>query len=489
MQRQIKKIAIANRGEVAVRIIQTCRQMGIQTVLLHSEPDRQTRAYRMADQTACIGPSALAESYLNIQANIAGALQSGADAVHPGFGFLSENSDFAKACESSGLVFIGPRPETILLLGDKSRAKQKVAELGVPLIPGYSGHDQSMERLLVEAKKIGYPVLCKAALGGGGRGLKIITTADEAKAAIEASQREGLSSFGSSSVLLEKYLGQAKHIEVQIFGSASGAVSTLLERECSVQRRHQKIIEEAPSALLSEELRSKILKAAQLIGEAVGYKSAGTVEFLVEGEQFYFLEVNTRLQVEHPVTEEVLGIDLVRMQIQTAQGLDLGKMDFPAANGHAIECRLYAENPYSALGVPSTGLLGTIEWPVGEGLRFEWGFEKGDSITPFYDSMIAKVIVHAKTRALAIEKMKATLGEISIFGVFTNIPYLLGILEHPQFVNGTMTTQFIGTYFKDGIVPLEISEELFKLAHQAVREQQTPNFDSTDPMTQGYRIV
>lgn len=456
--KEIKKVAIANRGEVAVRIHRACEEMGIQTVLLHSEADVKTRAYRLANQKICIGPASTQESYLNIEANVQGALAAGADAVHPGFGFLSENADFAEACEKAGLIFIGPPPKASRLLGDKMSCKKLAEDLGLPLVPGYQGDNQDVKFLIQKATEIGFPVIVKAAAGGGGRGMKILRSHSDAEELIESAQREALSAFGSNKVFLEKYLDRAKHIEFQIFADASGKVVHLFDRECSVQRRHQKIIEEALSPSLTPELRRQMGQAAVTLCETAGYRGAGTVEFLLQDEQFYFLEVNTRLQVEHPVTEMVVGVDLVKAQILTAQGepVFVHSQVF-SPRGHSIECRLYAENPFLG-GVPSTGYLGRVQWPEGPGRRFEYGFEAGDEVTPYYDPMIAKVIVWDETRQRAIEKMKKVLSDCIIFGVYTNIPYLIEILSHPEFISGRMTTRFIETYFSESLKPHELDD-------------------------------
>ena len=451
------KVAIANRGEVAVRIIRACQELGIKTILLHSEPDSKTIAWRMADETVCIGPATTAESYLNIASNVEAAKSHGADAIHPGFGFLSENAQFAKACEDAGMVFIGPSPESINLFGDKISAKNLVDKAGGPTIPGYQGEDQSEATLLKEIEKIGLPCIVKAAAGGGGRGLKVVTAMGQAKDAIEASKREGLSAFGSDQVFLEKYLDAAKHIEFQIFGDASGEVFCLGERECSVQRRHQKIIEEALSPALDSRLREQMTEVAINIGKAANYRGAGTVEFLLQGSEFYFLEMNTRLQVEHPVTELVCGVDLVKAQINTAQGHSVSWPQTPTFHGHSIECRLYAEDPYQ-MGIPSTGLLGSCHWPHGPGRRFEVGFEPGDEVTSFYDPMIAKIIVWDESRPRAIRKMKQVLQETVIFGVKTNIPFLIQILDHPEFASGEMTTKFIEKHFSKALTDYGMDE-------------------------------
>lgn len=464
---KFSRIAIANRGEVAVRIIKACEEMGIETVLLHSEADIESRAYRMATKTICIGPAATAESYLNIEANINGALAGGAQAIHPGFGFLSENADFAEAVEKAGLTFIGPSAASIRVLGDKVHCKELAKQAGLPLVPGYQGEDQNVSTLISEAQKIGFPVIVKAAAGGGGRGMKLITSATEAKELIESAQREAASAFGSPKVFLEKYLDRAKHIEFQIFGDSVGNVIHFFDRECSVQRRHQKIIEEATSPSLSDDLRRRMGEAACAIAAMGNYKGAGTVEFLLQGGEFYLLEVNTRLQVEHPVTEEVMGVDLVKMQILTAQGEYIHTKQGRVPRGHSIECRIYAENPYMG-GVPSTGQLGHVEWPEGPRRRFEYGFESGDTITPYYDPMIAKVIVWDETRQRAIQKMIRVLKDSVVFGVYTNIPYLIEILSHKEFVLGTMTTRFIEKNFSEPLVEPVLNESDKKIAEEAL---------------------
>lgn len=468
--RQLEKIAIANRGEVAVRIIRACQELGIGTILLHSEADAHSLAARLADEPVCIGPGPLNDSYLNIEANVQSALSRGADAIHPGFGFLSENAEFAQACEDRGLIFIGPTPESIRLFGDKISAKQLVTKAGGPIIPGYDGENQSLDHLQAEAKRIGFPVIVKAAAGGGGRGLKVIRKLEEASELIQSAQREGKMAFGSARVFLEKYLDHAKHIEVQIFGDASGKIHQLGERECSVQRRHQKIIEEAGAADLNPVLREQILAAAVAVAAQARYRGAGTVEFLVQDDQFFFMEMNTRLQVEHPVTELVMGVDLVKAQILTAQGQAL-RWENLQPRGHAIECRLYAEDPYQG-GMPSTGKIGGVYLPTGPGRRFDVGVESGDEVTTLYDAMIGKVIVWDETRARAIQKMRQTLRDTVIFGVRTNLPLLEEILKHPDFVLGRMTTGFFGQYFSEGLKEDGLSKTEQKFLDQ-VRSRMT----------------
>ena len=489
------KLAIANRGEVAVRIILAAQELGLPTVLLHSEVDVGTRAWRMADEKVCIGPATTADSYLKIDRNIEGALAAGATMVHPGFGFLSENADFAQACLDNGLIFVGPKPETIRALGDKISAKHLIEKANVPTVPGYSGTDQSIETLVAHSQRIGYPVIVKAAAGGGGRGMKVISSKPEAAELIASAKREAKAAFGSDIVFLEKYLDHAKHIEFQVFGDFTGRCVHLFERECTVQRRHQKIVEESLSPLLTPELRAQMAAAAVGLAEKAGYQGAGTVEFLVQDGEFYFLEMNTRLQVEHPVTEMVLGVDLVKAQILTAmKAFRIWKQSDLTPRGHSIECRLYAEDSYNR-GLPSTGELLGMHWPEGPGRRFEVGFEASDEITAYYDPMIAKVIVWDEDRPRAIRKMLRTLDDCVVFGVKTNIPYLKAILSHKDFLEGTMTTQFISKYFPEGLDAREPSKEMAAFAAGAMKvvSGQAPGAvgagASVTPWSQGWRFV
>jgi len=476
--RAIKKLAIANRGEVAFRIHMAATELGIPTVLLHSEADIQSKAYRMCDETVCIGASPVGESYLNINRVIQGALSKGCDAIHPGFGFLSENAEFAQKCLDVGIQFVGPSPESIAMMGDKISARACAIKSGVPVVPGYDGEDQTEERLLKEAKKIGFPLIIKASNGGGGRGLKISKSEEDFSDQLSSSKRESKSAFGSDKVFLEKYLDHAKHIEFQVFGDASGKVFHLYDRECSVQRRHQKIIEEAISPSLTKETRRKMADCAVKVAQEVGYKSAGTVEFIYQDHEFYFMEMNTRLQVEHPVTECVTSLDLVKAQLLCAQGISTNwKQEEIKPQGHSIECRLYAEDPYQG-GIPSVGLIGSCLFPEGPGRRYEVGFEKGDTITSFYDSMIAKVIVWDETREKAIDKMIKTLQSTVVFGLQTNIPYLIEILNHSEFRSGEMTTQFISKYFADALKPIELTEEEKTFAKKALQLSAAANSSS-----------
>lgn len=486
--KEIRKLAIANRGEVAVRIHRTCKKLGIKTVLLHSEPDIKTKAYRICDETVNIGPGPTQLSYLNIDAQIKAALAVGADAIHPGFGFLSENAEFAKKTIEAGLIFIGPSPEAIEQFGDKIKAKHLCKKADIPLIPGFQEANADINTLIKECTKIGYPVLVKAAAGGGGRGMRVIHSESQAESEIRSAMNEAEKSFGNSTVFLEKYLDQAKHIEVQIFGDFEGKIYVLGERECSVQRKHQKIIEETPSPSLTNTQRQTLFSYAERIGRFGNYKNAGTVEFMFQKNQFYFLEVNTRLQVEHTVTEEVFNIDLVENQILTAQNKPI---NFPAKltpQGHSIELRLYAEDPYNN-GVPSTGVLGTINFPKGQGRRIEVGIEKGDEITPFYDSMIAKIISTQNNRIEAITDLAHLLKNITIFGVQTNTPLLLKILNHSEFILGIMTTHFFEKYFAkaleystDKSAQLQIEKALNKKI-----ESVSINHQKHSPWNEGWR--
>lgn len=486
----IQKLAIANRGEVAVRIIRAAKDLGISTVLLHSEADVKTRAYRLADECVCIGPAPTTESYLDIKANVNAALRVGADAVHPGFGFLSENSDFAAACIGVGLNFVGPSPKTIAVLGDKIQAKALMKKANVPCIPGYSGDDQNLSAFREAARRIGYPVLIKATAGGGGRGMKVARAEEELEEMLESAKREAKSAFGNSTVFMEKYLTKPKHIEFQIFADSYGDVIHLFERECTVQRRHQKIIEEAQSASISEELRQSMADAAVRAAREADYIGAGTVEFLVDGEQFYFLEINTRLQVEHPVTEMLLNIDLVKAQIAIAEGKTLPwQQSELRPQGHAIECRLYAEDPYKN-GMPSTGEILASEWPKGDGIRLEVGIDPGDVVSPFYDSMVAKIIVHDIDRFSCIQKALKVLDQCILFGVKSNIPYLKKILNHPSFLDASMTTDFIAKYFPQGLDEEDLSdEELNMLEYIYFVSSRSVELDSKNPFNGFWRSV
>ena len=440
------KIAIANRGEVAVRIHKACKELSYTTVLLHSKPDEYSKAYRVCDETYCIGEGPAPESYINIENVIKGAKASGCKALHPGFGFLSENATFASECERQGITFIGPSPDSMKLFGDKIKAKDFCESLDVPTLKSYRGEDQSLSTLKKESKNLGYPVLVKASAGGGGRGMRVVHKEADFEEALNSAKAEALKAFGSDEVFLEQYLERAKHIEVQIFGNTDDEVFVLGERECSVQRRHQKIIEEALSPSLDENLRSEVYGYAKKLTSSANYKNAGTVEFLFADNKFYFLEVNTRLQVEHPVTEEVFGVDLVQAQIKTAFN-ERVSFDSSPNGSHSIECRLYAED---LKGFPSVGRLGTLDLS-GEGVRVEQGFERDDVISPFYDSMIAKTIYTDSTRERCIKKAIDHLKGVRLTGLMTNIPLLMSILEHDDFVSAKMDTGFFSDHYSEGL--------------------------------------
>ena len=440
----IQKILIANRGEIAIRVMDTCREMGINTVAVFSEADREALFAQEADEAIAIGGLQAAESYLVQDKIIDAAKKSGADAIHPGYGFLSENADFAKRCEHEGLIFIGPSAKAIEAMGDKKQAKAIVQKHKVPVIPGYDGADQSEKVLSAEAKKIGFPILLKASAGGGGKGMRIVREAKGLTKGIEAAKREAMNAFGNDTLLIEKYFESSRHIEVQIFGDNHGNIIHLLERECSIQRRYQKIIEESPSPALTPELREKITGAALKAAASIDYNNAGTVEFILDPKgDFYFLEINTRLQVEHPVTESITGLDLVRMQIEVAQGLPLSiTQDEVQSYGHAIECRLYAEDPYNDF-LPGTGKLETFEPYWASGARLDSGVESGSVIDIFYDPMIAKVIVHGENRLEAIQQMIATLQRTVLLGLTTNKHFLTEVLAEEDFVAGNFDTHFL----------------------------------------------
>ena len=437
------KILIANRGEIACRVIRTARRMGIATVAVYSEADRNALHAELADEAWPIGPAPARDSYLNIAAILDAARNSGAEAVHPGYGFLSENADFAEACEVAGIVFIGPPASAMRTMGSKAAAKDLMQRHGVPLVPGYHGDDQNPARLLDEAERIGFPVLIKASAGGGGRGMRAVDSTAEFAAALAGAKREAESAFGDDRVLLEKYLPRPRHIEVQIFADRHGNTVDLFERDCSIQRRHQKVLEEAPAPGLNRAQRSALAEAAVAAARAVGYVGAGTVEFIAEGGDFYFIEMNTRLQVEHPVTEAVTGFDLVEWQFRVAAGepLPICHRDL-VLRGHAIEARLYAEDPQRGF-LPQTGTLHGLRFPLPEVARVDTGVRQGDTVTPFYDPMLAKIICWGEDRAAAVGRLRRALAETAVLGVGTNLEFLARVAAHPEFVSGAVDTGFI----------------------------------------------
>ena len=445
---RVENLLIANRGEIACRVMRTARQMGVRTIAVYSEADIDAPHVQMADQAVLIGPAPVGQSYLNMDAILAACDEAGADAVHPGYGFLSENADFARACEKAGLVFVGPPASAIEAMGDKAAAKRLMIEAGVPCAPGYEGEDQSDDVLLREGEKIGFPLMVKAAAGGGGRGMRLVHAASALQNAIALARSEAKSAFGSDVLILEKAIIRPRHIEIQVFGGADGTVVHFGERDCSVQRRHQKVLEEAPSPAMTPALRAAMGEAAVKAAAAIDYRGAGTVEFLLdEAGEFYFLEMNTRLQVEHPVTELVTGEDLVALQIKTARGEPLGlSQDDIALNGWAIEARLYAEDPAQDF-LPSTGRIDQWTPPFGDGVRVDGGVASGQVISPFYDSMAAKIIGHGETREAARLALLKALEETVFLGPASNQTFLIDCLKASAFAEGAATTAFIAETF------------------------------------------
>ena len=446
----IQKILVANRGEIARRIMRTCRKMGIATVAVYSEADAEMPFVAEADEAVLLGPASSSESYLRIDKILEAAALTRADAIHPGYGFLAENAEFAEACGGAGVIFIGPTPDAIRSMGSKREAKALVAKAGVPVIPGYDGSNQDPKVLAKEAIEVGFPVLLKASAGGGGKGMKLVRQKAELPDAIASAAREGQSSFGDGTLLVEKYIDDPRHVEIQILGDSHGSLIHLNERECSIQRRHQKIIEETPSPALDAALRTQMGEAAVLCGKAIGYQNAGTVEFILAPDRsFYFLEVNTRLQVEHPVTECVTGLDLVEEQILIAQGEPLRiSQDTVRFEGAALEVRLYAEDPAAGF-LPQSGKI--IDWdlPPAEGLRVDSGVESGSEVGIHYDPMLAKIITFGQTRPLALQRMRRALRSLSVQGVTTNREFLLRVLDHPAFIAGDIDTHFIDRHLQD----------------------------------------
>jgi acetyl-CoA carboxylase biotin carboxylase subunit len=443
-----EKILIANRGEIAVRIMRACRELGIAAVAVYSEADANALHVRMADEAILLGAAEPSESYLNVARILEAARESGAQAIHPGYGFLAENAAFAAAVQNAGLAFIGPDPGSIRAMGDKAAARALMRESGVPVVPGYEAQDDDAT-LAREAGKIGYPLLVKAAAGGGGKGMRVVQKTGDLDEALGAARREARNAFGDERLILEKYIPQARHVEFQILADRHGKTLHLFERECSVQRRHQKVIEESPSPLLDDALREKMAAAAVAAAQAAKYANAGTVEFIVDPEsrEFYFLEMNTRLQVEHPVSELVTGLDLVQWQVRIAAGKRLPfRQDELSQRGHAIECRLYAEDPAGGF-LPATGALHRYAEPSGPGIRVDSGVEQGAAVTPHYDPLLAKVIAYGEDREAAIRRMQAALRETVALGVTTNRAFLLDALAHPVFLAGQATTSFIDEHF------------------------------------------
>ncbi len=441
--RRFDKLLIANRGEIACRIMRTAGRMGLRTVAVFSDADRGALHVALADEAVNIGRPPAQESYLNIEALLAAARKAGAGGVHPGYGFLAENADFAQACTDAGLVFVGPAAETMRVMGSKAAAKSLMQSAGVPVVPGFHGGEQDLLTLQQAADRIGYPVLIKASAGGGGRGMRLVHGAEEFPEALTGAKREAKAAFGNDQVLLEKYLTRPRHIELQVFGDSHGNIVSLHERECTLQRRHQKVVEEAPAILLTDARRAEMAAAAREAARAARYVGAGTVEFIVDASGFYFIEMNTRLQVEHPVTEMVLGVDLVEWQVRVAFGEDLPRRQHEiGARGHAMEARVYAEDAEKGF-LPSTGTIRTWSEPQGTGIRVDTGFRAGDTVTPYYDALLAKLIVWADDRNAARGRMIEALRDFEIAGVTTNLGFLAALLQHPQVARGEIDTGFI----------------------------------------------
>jgi len=441
----IRRILVANRGEIVCRIARTARRLGLTTIAVYSDADRNAQHVRIADEAYHLGAAPAAESYLNIDKLIALAKRVGADAIHPGYGFLSENAAFAQACVDAGLIFVGPPAAAIKAMGSKSASKAAMAAAGVPVAPGYHGGEQSAQRLIEEAGRVGYPLIIKASAGGGGKGMQVVNSAAEVPAAVESAQRLARTAFGDDRLLMERYFPLARHVEVQVFADSHGQTISLFDRDCSVQRRHQKIIEEAPAPDLRDEVRAAMASAAIKSAQAVGYVGAGTVEFLVdEAQNFYFMEMNTRLQVEHPVTEMITGIDLVEWQLRVAQGEPLPLTQNITRRGFAVEARLYAEDPAHDY-LPSVGRIAHLRWAgASTGLRQDTGVETGDEVSSYYDPMLGKIIAWGETRATAIDLLGRALGEIEIVGVATNRALLSSVLADEAFRRGAVGTNFLG---------------------------------------------
>lgn len=440
----MNKLLIANRGEIAVRIIRACKEMNIKTVAVYSEADKDALHTRLADEAICIGPANSKQSYLNIKNIIEAAYITKADSIHPGFGFLSENAQFAKICEESNIKFIGPKSNVINLLGNKSNSKELMKKVGVPVIPGSEGSINNIEDAIIVCKEIGYPVLLKAASGGGGKGIRIVNSPDELAQNFNIVKQEAKNAFNDDEIYIEKFIQEPRHVEIQILADEYGHIVHLGERDCTIQRNHQKIIEETPSTIIDEKLRNKMGEAAIKAAKAAGYTSCGTVEFLVDRDKnFYFMEMNTRIQVEHPITEMVTGIDLVKEQIRIAAGeeLKISQKDI-GFKGHSIECRINAENPMKNF-MPSPGTINELNLPGGNGIRVDTAIYSGYTIPPHYDSMIAKIIAHGVNRNEAISKMKRALEELVIDGIDTNRDFLFDIIRNPDFIRGNYDTSFI----------------------------------------------
>lgn len=480
----MKKILVANRGEIALRVMKTARRMGIQVVAIYSEADRNAPHVRFADEAICIGPAASKDSYLRADKIIAVAQELGVDGIHPGYGFLSENAPFARAVEEAGITFIGPRPHAIEVMGSKLAAKDAVKDYGIPMVPGVDEAIDDIAEAKAIAAEIGYPILIKASAGGGGKGMRIVEHESEFVAQMERAISEAVSAFADGSVFIEKYIESPRHIEIQVLADQHGNIVHLFERECSIQRRHQKVVEEAPSAVLTSEIRTAMGEAAVKVAKACQYVGAGTVEFLIDEDiNFYFLEMNTRLQVEHPVTEIITGLDLVEQQIQVARGEELSfKQEDLSINGHAVELRIYAEDPMDNF-LPSIGTLERYHCPQGEGIRLDSGYEEGMEIPIHYDPMIAKLITYADDRPAAIQKMKEVINAFELEGIASTLPFGRFVMAHEAFTSGKFDTHFVKHYFQadniresqkeEAAVAAELAAQLLAEADKQLKVPQT----------------
>ncbi len=461
----IKKILVANRGEIAIRVMRSAKELGIKTVAVYSEADKLLPHASYADEAVNIGPAAASESYLVHDKIIDACKQTGADAIHPGYGFLSENAAFAERVEKEGLIFIGPSPEAIRIMGDKLTSKQTVQKFNVPLVPGMDEPINDVEKAKKVANEIGYPVMIKASAGGGGKGMRIVNDPKDFEEQMDRAMSEARNSFGNDEVFIEKFISSPKHIEVQILGDQHGNIVHLFERECSIQRRHQKVVEEAPSALLTPERRKQIGEAAVNVAKSCSYYGAGTVEFIAdENLDFYFLEMNTRLQVEHPVTELITGVDLVKEQIAIANGEKISfSQDDLTIKGHSLEVRVYAEDPENNF-LPDTGKLKTYIRPQGAGVRVDDGYEQGQEVSIYYDPMIAKLITYGKDRTEAIDRMRRAIAEYQITGVKTTLTFCDYVLGHEEFIDGSFTTKFVESHYSPEVLKKEVSKESAEIA-------------------------
>lgn len=471
---RIKKILVANRGEIAIRVMRSAKEMGIKTVAVYSDADKLLPHASYADEAIHIGPAAASESYLVQDKIIEACKQTGADAIHPGYGFLSENASFAERVKKEGIIFIGPSPHAIRVMGDKLTSKQTVKEFNVPLVPGMDEPINDVAKAKKVADEIGYPVMIKASAGGGGKGMRIVHDPKEFEEQMDRAMSEARNSFGNDEVFIEKFISSPKHIEVQVLGDQKGNIVHLFERECSIQRRHQKVVEEAPSALLTPERRKEIGEAAVNVAKSCNYYGAGTVEFIAdENLDFYFLEMNTRLQVEHPVTELITGIDLVKEQIKIAEGKELSfTQEDLSIHGHSLEVRVYAEDPENNF-LPDTGHLRKYVRPQGAGVRVDDGYEEGLDVSIFYDPMIAKLITYGKDRTEAIDRMKRAINEYQISGVKTTLPFCQFVLNHGDFVDGTFTTKFVESHFTPEVLKQEVTSEIANVAALIANELHT----------------